>query len=503
MNSEKSYARILNASFIMGGAAGITLLLGMLRVKTAAVLLGAVGVGLNASFASVQAVISMLVGLGIQTSAVRDIAAASGKGDPLAIGRAAFLLRRFCWISGAVGMGLTIGFSSYISRLTFGHEDYAWDISGLGIVVWIASLSGGQMAILQGTGRIYDLARANILGAVVGTIGACCLYMLLGLRGVVPALAATAAAQFFASWYYARRERIPSGQLTLAESFHAFKGMMRLGMAMMSSGLMISGAAYITITLIAQQEGLGAVGLYSAAIALSGVFVNFVLNAIGTDHYPRLTAIAPDSKAMGRLLNEQIEISLLLSLPGLLVTLIFAPWLVYLFYSDEFKGAAFLLQWFILGCAARIAAWPFRYVSLALGRARWFMFTEGSFHLIYLILLIVGLKFDGLRGVALAYCGSSVAYMTIVYGVARNLIDFRWSLNCLRTVVFAGLTLLSVFIALHYRVAIPEYMVNLISIVVVAMVSLRCLYVLIGRVGEGHRITRIAMRVPGVRRLLQ
>ncbi|MEK9776722.1 MAG: hypothetical protein VW339_11375, partial [Quisquiliibacterium sp.] len=75
VSSENSYAQILKASSIMGGAAGINLLLGMVRVKFAAVLIGTTGVGLIASFTAIQGLIGTLAGLGIHSSAVRDIAA--------------------------------------------------------------------------------------------------------------------------------------------------------------------------------------------------------------------------------------------------------------------------------------------------------------------------------------------------------------------------------------------------------------------------------------------
>ena len=43
MSAEKSYAQILKASSIMGGAAGINLLLSMIRTKFVAVLIGTTG----------------------------------------------------------------------------------------------------------------------------------------------------------------------------------------------------------------------------------------------------------------------------------------------------------------------------------------------------------------------------------------------------------------------------------------------------------------------------
>jgi len=92
----------------MGGAAGINLLLGMVRVKFAALLIGATGVGLNASFTAVQGLVGTVAGLGIQSSAVREITTAVGKNDEQAIGRAVLTLRRVCWLTG-LAMAIIVG----------------------------------------------------------------------------------------------------------------------------------------------------------------------------------------------------------------------------------------------------------------------------------------------------------------------------------------------------------------------------------------------------------
>ena len=126
MTSKSSYAQILKASSIMGGAAGINLLLGMLRVKFAAVFIGTTGVGLISSFGALQGLVGTLAGLGIQSSAVREIAAAVGKGDEQAVGRAVLALRRICWLTGLVGMAAMMLLAPLLSQLTQLQEQLAF-----------------------------------------------------------------------------------------------------------------------------------------------------------------------------------------------------------------------------------------------------------------------------------------------------------------------------------------------------------------------------------------
>ena len=129
MNSEtskgkESYEQILKSSSIMGGSAEITLLVEMVRTKFVAVLIGKGGVGLLANYRAMQGVIGSDSGLGIQSSAVRDVAAAIAKNDERATGRTILTLRRICWLTGVIGVALMMILSPLLSRWTFHSSEY-------------------------------------------------------------------------------------------------------------------------------------------------------------------------------------------------------------------------------------------------------------------------------------------------------------------------------------------------------------------------------------------
>ena len=499
MTAKSSYAQILKASSIMGGAAGINLLLGMLRVKFAAVFIGTTGVGLISSFGALQGLIGTLAGLGIQSSAVREIAAAVGKGDEQAVGRAVLALRRVCWLTGLVGMAAMMLLAPLLNQLTFGHRDYTLDIAALGVIILFGNLSGGQMALIQGMRRIGDMARANIYGAAAGTVAAIGFYAALGLRGIIPTLLAVSAIQLALSFHFARRVPVPKVALTWRQTFAEASGMVRLGLVMMWNGLMGSAVAYLTVTLITQHEGTQAVGLYSAAFALSGMFVNFVLGAMGADYYPRLTGVASDKPAMVRMVNEQTEIGLLLALPGLLATLALAPWILQIFYTREFLGAVELLQWFILGCMGRVISWPLGYDMLALGKGRWFLLTETSFNLVHLGLIALGLQLFGMEGVAIAFFVMYLSYNLAVYLVCHHLIGFEWSTECSR-IAFSSLFMLGVIlVACRF---LPLWPATFIGILMTLVVGVICFRELLCRVGADHSAARAIRKIPGLKCLV-
>jgi PST family polysaccharide transporter len=482
----------------MGGAVGVKLLMGMITVKFAAMLIGTSGMGLLANFTALQGLVVILAGLGIQSSAVRDIAAAVGLNDTTAIGKKVYALQRICWLTGLTGLVLAVVLSSFISQISFGSVNYQLEIAGLGFAILFANLSGGQMALIQGMRRIGDLARVNIFSALIGTVAAVAFYAVLDVRGIVPALVAVAAIQLGFSWQYARRVPVIKFALGWRQVFAEAGSMVRLGLVFMWSALLATGVTYFTVVLVTQQHGLPAAGIYSAAFALSGVFVGFVLQAMAADYYPRLTAASNDGPAMVRLVNEQTEIGMLLALPGLLATIALAPWVIQLFYTSEFLGAVQLLQWFILGCVGRVISWPLSYVMLALGKGRWFLFTETTFNLLHVALIVLGLYLFGIEGVAIAFFVLYLGYIGATYFVSRHLIGFRWSTACTRLALLALPPIVTTFIAARCLPLWPATVVGCAITVVASVYALRSLAL---RIGHEHRIFKTLVKVPGVRAL--
>lgn len=259
---------------------------------------------------------------------------------------------------------------------------------------------------------------------------------------------------------------------------------------------MVALVAYLTRAWISQDFDLLAVGIFTAAFSLSGMFINFILGAMGADYYPRLTEVAHDHAAMSRLVNEQTEIGLLLAVPGLLATLTLAPWIIRVFYTGEFLPAAELLQWFILGCLGRVISWPLGFVMLALAKSRWFFLTETTFNLLHLGMVWLGLVTLGVEGVAVAFFCLYVLHIAAVYGVARHLIGFVWSSATTRLLVVILPIVALAFLAARL---LPLPFSTGIGMIGTIVVSLMCLRGLVQRLGNDNKIVQMGFLVPGVR----
>ncbi|MDC3255850.1 O-antigen translocase [bacterium] len=471
---QLNHRGILKASSLIGGSAFINVLIGMVKTKFIAILLGTGGVGLIGVYGSVIAMVSTVSGMGIGTSGVRQIAEAHGKGDADTIAKTVIALRRAVWITGFLGAMAMVAGSPLWSWLSFGNSDYTLAIAILGITILLAAVTVGQRCILQGTRRIADLAKINVLGALAGTVISIPCYYIWGQQGIVPSLVLCAVATLVISWRFCRRVEIKAivspWQETKSEVFYLLK----FGLPIMLASLTTVLATFLIRVILIRQVGLDGVGIYQAAFLLSGVIANFVLTAMGADYYPRLTAIAHDNQRIGVEVNAQTEIGLLLAVPGLAATIIFAPLVISIFYSPEFVAAVDVLRWMVLGVFGRIVSWPLGFVILAKGKGKTFLFTELSANLFLLFTTWFCTEQMGLPGTgaafALLYLYNSIVVLAVAYALTKE----TWSVrNLVQIIVFGGVL---AGLGLNCVYMKPFWAQWLISLTTLSFLSVYCLH---------------------------
>jgi len=492
---QNSYGQILGSSSIIGGSNAITYVIGLVRIKIVAILLGPAGIGLIGLYQSSIGLVATLTGLGIGSSGVREVASAYAAGDEERIATMVKTLRRSCFVAGGLGCLLTVSLASPLSHWAFESDGNALDMALLGIAVFLTTIQSGQAALLQGSRRIKELAATTVTSAVVSTIVAIAIYAVFETDGIVAVLIASAAIQLILSWWAARQLAVREVALRWAETWKNAKSLLELGLAFMWGGLLATAVALILRSVIVRELGLGTAGIYTAAWGLSGMFASFVLGAMGTDFYPRLTAAAHDNAWVNRLVNEQIEIGVLLALPGLVATQAFAPLVMQLFYSREFLPGAELLQWFVLGVMLQVVAWPLGFIQRAKGASRWMYLSQTEAYALMLGLSIALLRYyDDVIGVAIALPCMYAIHLAITILIARHLSSFRYTRESIRLQRYAvGLTLLGFFVQRW----LPHNWAIAVGVLVTVGAVYGSLRGIVQRVGEEHRIVRLIRRLPG------
>lgn len=447
-----TYGQILRSTALVGGSQVVSVGIGIVRTKAMAVLLGPAGFGLMGLFSSISDLTQAVAGLGINNSGVRQMAEAAGSGDTEWLARTATVLRRAAVGIGLLGAIILLILSGPISQLTFGGLDRRAGVALLAAAVFLQLMAAGQGALIQGMRRIGDMARMNVIGAVSGALASIVLIYFFREDGVVPALIAVAGMALFSSWWFSRKIQVERPKLSLPQIRHEMRGLLGLGFAFMASGLMTMGSAYVIRIIISNQLGLSATGLYQAAWTLGGLYVGLVLQAMGADFYPRLTAVAHDHPRCNELVNEQAHVNLLLAGPGVMGTLVFAPIVLNMFYAPQFAQAVDTLRWICLGIAMRVIGWPLGYILIAKGEKRLFFLSDLFWTVAHLGLAWTLVGRFGLAGAGMAFFGAYLLHAGLNYMLVRRLSQFRWTSANFRLGAFFAT---AVSVALSLCLALP------------------------------------------------
>lgn len=476
-----SYNQILRSSALIGGASVLNIAIGIVRVKAMAVFLGPGGFGLAGLYTSISELTQSVAGMGVNNSGIRQIAEATGSGDTERIAKTAAVLRRTSVLLGGLGALFLVALSKQVSILTFGNGEHTSAICLLSLAVFFRLISAGQTALIQGMRQVADLAKTGVLGAFFGALVSIPLVYVFREQGIVPSLIAVAAMTLVTSWWYSRKLHTDRPSISVFELGQEVGPLLKLGFVFMCGGLMNMGIAYVVRITVFRRVGFEAAGLYQAAWTLGCLYVGFILQAMGADFYPRLTACAQaqDDAACNRMVNEQARMGLLLGGPGVIATIAFAPLILPLFYTAKFTAAAEILRWICLGTILQVITWPMSFIIIAKGRRTLYFFSELAWSAVSLALAWLCIYRFGATGSGMAFFGSCLSHGFIIYPIVRRLSGFRWSADNCKT----GLLFLSAIgvVFCGFLIMLPLYAVSVgvIAVILTCWYSWRVLRVLV------------------------
>lgn len=448
--NQSSYRQIMKATSIFGGVQVFNILISIIKSKFVAVLLGPEGMGIMGLLTSTTNLIARATNFGIGTSAVKDVAAAHGTGDDNRVGNTVTLVRRLVWITGLLGFGITAALSSLLSKLTFGNNDYTLAFVWISITLLFEQISKGQLVILQGLRKLNYLAKANLYGSFFGLILTVPLYYFFNIDGIIPAIIASGFITLSMSWIFSRKIEIKESVLTIKQIFQQGGDMVRLGFMISLSGLLSVGASYAVRIFISRTGGVDQVGLYNAGFAIINTYVGLIFNAMVTDYYPRLSAVAVDKKLSKRTINQQAEIALLILAPILIIFIVFIKWIIILLYSNKFTEVSGMMYWAALGIFFKAASWCMSYYFLAKGMSKLFFWNEFSAQVYFLTLNIFGYYFWGLTGLGISFAVSYLIYLIQLYIVTKKKFEFSFENSFLKLFSIQFGLALTGFLAINF-----------------------------------------------------
>lgn len=423
-----SYSHILKYTGLFGGVQGLGILVGIIRNKLIAVILGPQGMGLVSLFNSTIKLVSDSTNFGISMSAVKRISEEFENGDNRQVEHAVSVVRYWSLLTALFGTAICAVLSPFLSWLTFSWNGHTLHFICLAPVVGLTALTGGELAILKGTQQLRHLAAISVYSMLAALVISVPIYYFFGDAGIVPSLLLMALAQMLltiACSYKLYPLRIKFKKGLFGDGLN----MIKLGTAFVVAGMLGSGADFIIRSYINNVTDIDTVGLYNAGFMMTMTYVGMVFSAMETDYFPRLSGVSHFGVTFNTTVNRQIEVMILLVSPMLAAFMVGLPILLPLLYSGKFMPAIGMMQVVVLAMYLRALKLPVEYIPLAKGDSVSYMFLEGIYDIILVVLVVVFFHRFGLRGAGIGITIASLIDLIIVFAYAKWKYGYSVSAN--------------------------------------------------------------------------
>lgn len=432
-SSSDNYRHVLKYTSIFGSVQGLNILIGLVRNKVIALLLGPGGMGLVSLFNTISTFISQATSLGISFSAVRRISELYDTGDSSLLRHYAKVVRGWTLLITLAGFLLSIVLSPLFNKLSFSWGDHTLHYALLAPAIAMMAITGCETAILKGTRCLRALATVQVSTAILVLLTTTPLYYFFGESAIVPVITLTA----FITMVFTLRHSLRIVPLSLSGAFGMLgegMDMIRLGVSFTLAGIIGSGAEMIVRSYLNVAGNLDMVGLYNSAYMLTVTYGGMVFSAMENDYYPRLSA-AGSRKQMTKIVNCQIEVALTMLSPMVAALIVFLPIVIPLLFSYTFSPVVPMAQVSVFTLLAKALSMPLCYINLAKGCSLAYLIIEGTYYLVFIFLVIFGFKHLGLIGTGIAITIAHLAELVIVYVYSRVKFGFRFSRQTLLSIM--------------------------------------------------------------------
>lgn len=422
--SNDSYDHVLKYTGMFGGVQVLVTLIGLVRNKFMALLLGTAGVGFNALFVSMQNFASQCTNLGISFGAVPKLSEYYEEQQEEQLEYHIQVIRLWSMIAAGLGFLFCVAVSPLMNDLSFTWGNHTLHYAMLGVSVAMLTLTGGETAVLKATRRLGALAKIQIYTAIISVLVSIPLYYYYGHSGVIPVIVSMAAVTMVATMRYSYRSYPLRLQWT-GSVLKSGAGMIRLGVAFVLAAAVGSASEMFIRAFLNVEGGLGDVGLYNAGFMLTITYAGMVFSSMEQDYFPRLSAVSKDVEKTNETVNKQMEVSLLLLSPMLVALLTALPVLVPLLFSNEFMPVVGMAQVAVLAMYFKVLNLPVAYITLARSKSLAYLMLETTYFMVLVVGVMAGFRMWGIWGTGLAVVIAHIAELMTVGGYAYWQFNYR------------------------------------------------------------------------------
>ncbi len=459
----RSYRKIVSSTAIFGSAQLIGVVLNLIRGKLVALILHSGGMGIMALLTNAGNTIQQLAMLGMNLSAVRNIAQAKEEGTEEVLSFTIRIVRSLFVLAAIFGLVLTLVTSPLVSQASFGSLDYLPLLLLLSVAVFLNILGSGEMAVMQGLRHYKRLAFCSIVPPVCGLLLSIPIYYMWGIEGIVPAMILSGAIYYLVIRYYSYHSNTHAKEkkLKLREVWEYGQDIIQLGMVMTFGTVVGTVTTYALTAFISNTGSVSDVGFYQAANVITVQYVSMIFAAMATDYYPRLSAYYKEGHNEPNLLvNQQTEVVLLSITPLAMLMILTAPFLISLLLTNEFQAIRHLIYYLGLANIFKALCFPMDYIAYAKGDKKYIFWIETVWgNAKTFIVIATGYLLFGLDGLGYGALLSAVIDVIVALIMTRLRYGFQLSQSAIQLLGILLLFALTCFGGAYVEDRLTSYLI--------------------------------------------
>ena len=439
-SERRLFDRILKYTGVFGSVQGVSMIVTLVINMVKSRLLGPAGYGITESLNRTTDLIKNSTNLGITTVAVPEISRHAADSGAEELVDKVRLTRSWALLTAIVGMAVCLILAPVLSRYAFdGDSSYTVSFVVLSLAVAAAAITGGETAVLRGSGMLRQLALSQFFTYVLSLCVSIPLYWLFRLEGIVAALALTAVGGTVVTCFYSFK-RFPYKACPFCWSF------LKTGFGMIGFGIFFTVTSFLgawawsyIARYLMSEGGPELTGTYSAGYMLVMYLTNLLLAVTDSEYYPRLSGVGNDLPQAHHLMSNQALAMCMLAGPIVILFMLCMPLVVYVVLDyDSFQPSIILAQMAVIGLFFKSVSQPVAYLVLARSDSRIYLVQETLCYALLVICVIAGYKSFGITGLGLSFAAWELVYLLLALLISRLRFGYVMSSTLVRNFLVQG-----------------------------------------------------------------
>ena len=438
---------------LLGAQRAAVLLLGAVRTKIVATVLGPAGLGLLSQASSLVELLRQVANVGTGRGFLRLVAEQGASGDTARLERLILTAGTLVGLLSGILAASCVGFAPAIAAGVFGDAGRAPLVTLCGLIL-VASVPGAMAGrILNGLLDFRAYGALMVAQSLAGVVAMALLAPRAGLAGGVAAFLAAEVVGAGLGFALLRRRVLSPLGLSLrprAPDLESLRRLLRYAGALSVTSLAAAGAALLVRTDMLVRLGPEANGLYQVAWQVGQNYLGILAASLWSYGMPKIASHLEDAEAIGSLQNDFLCIALALLAPGILILLVSREFWVPILFSVKFLGAGPILAWQLSGELGSVLRQSMNISLLPRERLRFLVLQGVAYWGAWAALSWILVPRLGALSAAVAYCVVNALMLVVSFAYHHRVLGFRLRPDS-RALLWRTLPLFAVGVALSLQ----------------------------------------------------